>query len=79
MQQKQAAVLGVSPTEATCFFSDIVGFTSLAEQVTPDVLIAVLREYFNTVSKCIEDREGVVGDYIGDAVVAFWNAPTQVT
>lgn len=61
----------------TSFFSDIVGFTTISEKTDPHVLIACLAEYFNAMTDIIQAREGVVGDFIGDAVFAFWNTPAR--
>src|SRR5690349_15010226 len=63
---------------ATSFFSDIVGFTSIAEQISPNDMVVVLKTYFNEMSNIIISHNGVVGDYIGDAVFAMFNAPIQV-
>jgi adenylate cyclase len=73
-----SAELGVEPCEATSFFSDIAGFTTISEAYSPPVLMAVLEEYFDSMSKIISDSSGVVGDYIGDAIFAFWNTPVPV-
>jgi adenylate cyclase len=78
LQQNQEAILGVEETEATALFSDIIGFTSISEAVAPRVLIETLAEYFNAMTSIIVTRHGVIGDFIGDAVVAFFNAPERV-
>jgi adenylate cyclase len=57
--------------------SDIEGFTSISEKVTPSELITSLEEYFNSMSDIIQDLQGCVGDYIGDAIFGFWNAPIR--
>jgi hypothetical protein len=67
-----SAELGVEPCEATSFFSDIAGFTSLSEAISPATLMIVLEEYFDSMSGIISKHSGVVGDYIGDAIFAFW-------
>ena len=72
------AQLGVEETEATCFFSDIVGFTSVSERVDPEVLSSLLQEYFNACTGIIEQTNGTVGNFIGDAIFAFWNEPSPV-
>jgi adenylate cyclase len=60
---------------ATSFFSDIEGFTSISETVSPPVLITLLEEYFTAVSEIVFKTNGLVIDYYGDAVLASWNAP----
>src|SRR5262249_2320593 len=61
--------------EITTLFSDIAGFTTLSEQMEPDVLVATLGEYFDRMSREILEKHGTVDKYIGDAVMAFWGAP----
>lgn len=61
----------------TVLFSDIVDFTAFAENVEPELLVAWLREYFTIVSEEIEATGGTIDKFIGDAVMAFWGAPTD--
>ncbi len=75
LSERMEASLGVQETEATCLFSDIKGFTSIAECTAPWALIEALGDYFTAMSRIVVDRRGVVGDFIGDAVFAFWNTP----
>lgn len=56
----------------------VAGFTAIAERVPPKELIKALEEYFNVMTDVIQELEGTVGDFIGDAVFAFWNAPNRV-
>ena len=69
------AVLGSRRAELTIFFSDIEGFTTLAESTTPEGLAADLADYFALITGAILDAGGTVDKYIGDAVMAFWGAP----
>ena len=78
LESKKEAMLGVEERVATMFFSDIEGFTSIAERVPPSELILCLEEYFNAMTRIIEASGGTVGDFIGDAVFAFWGAPVSV-
>ncbi|MEW5909970.1 MAG: adenylate/guanylate cyclase domain-containing protein [Thermodesulfobacteriota bacterium] len=59
----------------TVLFSDIEGFTSLSERMTPEETGAVLNEYLTAMVRCIKDNKGTLDKFIGDAVMAFWNAP----
>jgi adenylate cyclase len=59
----------------TIFFSDIRGFTSFSEGVRPETVAELLGEYLQCVSDVIADRGGTVDKFIGDGVMAFWNAP----
>jgi adenylate cyclase len=70
------ADLGGEKREVTILFSDIADFTSIAEESTPEELVELLREYLTLLSKEIAKAGGTVDKYIGDAVMAFWGAPT---
>src|SRR5262249_3090381 len=61
--------------ELTILFSDIQNFTTKAESFSIDQLVPALTEYFNVLSKIITDTGGTIDKYIGDSVMAFWNAP----
>ncbi|MCX7996147.1 MAG: adenylate/guanylate cyclase domain-containing protein [Patescibacteria group bacterium] len=67
--------LGGEKKTMTVFFADIVGFTSLSERLPPDELSALLNAYLTRVSKIIFANGGVIDKFIGDAIMAFWNAP----
>jgi len=60
----------------TFLFTDIADFTSHAESLTPESLVHQLNEYLDLVSKIIIEHGGTVDKFIGDAVVAFFGAPT---
>lgn len=60
---------------ATLFFSDIAGFTPLAERLAPSTLVRLINAYFTAMSKRIRDRHGIIDKYIGDAIMAFWVPP----
>ena len=61
--------------EMTVFFSDIAGFTSLGEQLTPDAIVRLLNHYLSAMSKPIGEHKGIIDKYIGDAIMAFWGPP----
>nr|WP_306469634.1 adenylate/guanylate cyclase domain-containing protein [Oscillatoria laete-virens] len=63
--------------EAICtvFFSDLEGFTSISERLAPQTLVELINEYLETMSRTVLDHGGTIDKYIGDAVMAFWNAP----
>ncbi len=62
----------------TIMFSDIEGFTTLSEMLPAEDLIEILSDYLQEVSTIVMNTGGTVADFIGDAVVALWNAPTNV-
>ncbi len=59
----------------TVFFSDVEGFTSLCEQLTPDAAVRCLNKYFSLASIPIREANGIIDKYIGDAIMAFWGPP----
>jgi adenylate cyclase len=59
----------------TVFFSDIMGFTAISEQLTAAAMVNLLNHYFEAVTRCIRSDHGIVDKYIGDAVMAFWSPP----
>ena len=59
----------------TVFFSDIAGFTSISEQLTPAAIVNLLNHYFSAVTAPIRASNGIVDKYMGDGVLAFWTAP----
>ncbi|MBP7276467.1 MAG: adenylate/guanylate cyclase domain-containing protein, partial [Kiritimatiellae bacterium] len=67
--------LGGEKRDLTIFFSDIEGFSTFSERLDPPVLTALLNEYLTEMSRIILEEGGYLDKYIGDAVVAFWNAP----
>ena len=71
--------LGGREEEVTIFFSDIVGFSSFAEKVEPSELASKLGHYLQALTDEIHASGGTVDKYIGDAIMAFWNAPKKVT
>lgn len=70
--------LGGASTRVTSYFSDIAGFTSISERLTPEQTVALLNEYLSAMTDIIEGLGGTVDKYVGDAVVAFWGAPLPV-
>jgi len=59
----------------TVLFSDLRGFTSLSEGMRPEELVQILNRYLHEMTDIVFDEGGVLDKYIGDAVMAFWNAP----
>ncbi|KAI3647371.1 hypothetical protein MP228_007592 [Amoeboaphelidium protococcarum] len=78
VKMKREAVLGVDEMEITVLFSDIVNFTSIAEKLEPKVLVQMMKEYLSAMSDIYIQNQGLVDKYVGDAIVAFWNAPLSV-
>ena len=68
--------LGGEARELTIFFSDIQGFTGISETLGAEDLTGLLNEYLSEMAGLIQEEGGTIDKYIGDAIVAFWNAPT---
>ena len=77
LHQKMAK-LGVVPRTITIFFSDIAGFTSICETLQPNEILKMLSEYFTLMTEVIIDHEGILLEFIGDAILAIWNAPYDI-
>jgi class 3 adenylate cyclase len=69
--------LGVEPRFITVFFSDLENFSSHSETLAPDDLLVQISTYLEEVSSAISEEGGTVDKFIGDGVMAFWNAPVQ--
>ncbi len=67
--------LGGEKREITILFSDIAGFTSISEKLTPEELVHLLNEYLTEMTNIILKNNGLVDKYIGDAIMCFWGAP----
>ncbi|MBI4293283.1 MAG: adenylate/guanylate cyclase domain-containing protein [Betaproteobacteria bacterium] len=61
--------------ELSVLFSDIRGFTSISESLTPKELSQFINEYLTSMSLVIRNNRGTLDKYIGDAIMAFWGAP----
>ncbi|MDD5645233.1 MAG: adenylate/guanylate cyclase domain-containing protein [bacterium] len=61
----------------TVLFSDIRGFTAYCEKRNPDEVVPILNEYLDRMTKVIISHNGTLDKYIGDAIMAFWNAPVE--
>ena len=78
-RDKSEPVRGGELMEISIMFSDIKGFTALSEQLDPNRLAEMLGLYLDTLSCIIQrDTQGTIDKYIGDAIMAIWNAPEPV-
>jgi adenylate cyclase len=69
--------LGGERRELTVLFTDVAGFTTLSESIPPEFLATLCIDYFDGVCGAIFEYGGMVNEFIGDAVLAFFNAPLE--
>lgn len=77
MQQPDEAAHSTE-REITILFTDIAGFSSLAEDLTAEQTASLLNTHFELLANCIEAEGGTVDKFIGDGLMAFWGAPEVV-
>ncbi|MEF3280468.1 MAG: adenylate/guanylate cyclase domain-containing protein [Elusimicrobiota bacterium] len=70
--------LGGEKKDMTIFFMDIAGFTSISEKLSPEEVTNLLNIYLSELSDVILAYKGVIDKYIGDCIMAFWNAPVDL-
>ena len=78
VKSRRQAQLGMGKAQVTVFFSDIANFTTMAESLEPETFMSMLSEYLDEMSKIIMAKRGVVGEFIGDAIMAWWNVPIDL-
>jgi adenylate cyclase len=76
-QSPEKLVLGGEEREMTIMFSDMRGFTSISETYKndPQGLTALMNRFLTPLTNAILSRKGTIDKYMGDAIMAFWNAP----
>ncbi|HEY6633435.1 MAG TPA: adenylate/guanylate cyclase domain-containing protein, partial [Rhizobiaceae bacterium] len=73
-------VLGGETRELTLLFTDVRGFTTISESFksNPQGLTRLMNRFLTALSRAILDRDGTIDKYMGDAIMAFWNAPVDL-
>lgn len=64
--------------EVSILFTDIRNFTAISERLAPNQLVRLLNFYFTPITACVTARQGTLDKFIGDALMAFWNAPIDI-
>lgn len=79
MESPDSMILDGQEREISIFFSDIRGFTTLSEAMgSPKRLVSLLNRYMTPMTDIIVRHSGTVDKFIGDAIMAYWNAPGDV-
>ncbi len=75
IEDPQRVGLGGEKRELTVMFTDIRGFTTISEQMASDQLVMFMNEYLTAMHDVVNQYDGTIDKYIGDAVMAFFGAP----
>lgn len=78
IESPDGLVLGGEERDITAFFSDVQGFTSISEKLTPAELVELLNEFLTEMTDIILAYEGTVDKFEGDAIIAFFGAPNEL-
>jgi len=77
IKSDSAATVGGTRREVTLLFTDVENFTTLSEKMTPEQIMTQASEYFEVMSLGIQANRGTIDKFIGDAIMAIWNAPSD--
>lgn len=77
LQQPEQLKLGGETRVMTVLFCDLRGFTTLSRSVDPHLLVSFMNDFMTAMTDIIFRHDGVLDKYIGDEVMAFWNAPRE--
>jgi adenylate cyclase len=79
VEHPERLALGGETRELSVMFSDLRDFSGLSEGMSAQELTLFMNDYLTPMTDAILDSEGTIDKYVGDAIVAFWNAPLDVT
>jgi adenylate cyclase len=75
LEHPEKLQLGGERRRVTLFFSDLAGFTTISERLSPETVVSLLNDYLSRMTQIILDEAGTVDKFEGDAIMAFWGAP----
>ncbi len=78
MASPEKLTLSGEEKDVSILFSDVRGFTSISERLTPTRVVDLLHAYFTPMTRIITASSGTIDKFIGDAIMAFWNAPLDI-
>jgi adenylate cyclase len=75
LEHPEKLQLGGERRRVTLFFSDLAGFTTISERLSPETVVGLLNDYLSSMTEIILAEAGTVDKFEGDAIMAFWGAP----
>ncbi|RED46145.1 adenylate/guanylate cyclase domain-containing protein [Aestuariispira insulae] len=75
LENPEFARMGGTRQEMTVMFIDLKGYTTLSENLEPPELLDVINLFLSSMTQAVSNRNGVINDFLGDAVMAFWGPP----
>jgi len=78
IRRPERVALGGEMRDLTVLFSDIRGFTRIAEQLDPQALTGLINRFLTRLTDVIHQSGGTIDKYMGDCIMAFWNAPLDI-
>jgi adenylate cyclase len=76
LESPSGLAMGGEKRKVTMLMSDLRGFTALSERLAPQRVVSILNSYFATMTKVIKQYEGTIDEFIGDAILVLFGAPT---
>ncbi|MEM7023129.1 MAG: adenylate/guanylate cyclase domain-containing protein [Pseudomonadota bacterium] len=77
IERDEEPELGGSRRDITVLFMDLENFTAMSSEIEPEEVMARMSRYFESVTRTLRNQDATIDKYIGDAVMAFWNAPNE--
>ena len=77
IESGSGAKIGGRKRNITLMFTDIENFTTISEKMSSEKLIVHLSDYLNQLTHIIQENNGTIDKYIGDAIMTFWGAPVD--